>query len=199
MNIKFVGPKPIISQSGISFDNNKDDKFVYLNIAVQLLQAFDHEYINDKIYTYNTQNKRLSNDEIYEAILHYCGDVKNVIEAHRKHAEAEVENDLQRARDNMLLSEDERSTLIKNITMMRDYIIQRAINKAIYYRVINALVDELKKDKINYVIAPMFQNFAHIFHSIQGVFQKQKVAIESAIDIYEEEGKLLVKLKIKNL
>ncbi len=199
MNIKFVGPKPIISQSGISFDNNKDDKFVYLNIAVQLLKAFDHDYIDNKVYTYNTQNKRLSNDEIYDGILHYCHDVRDVIEAHKKHAEAEVENDLQRARDNMLLSDDERGVLVKNITMMHDYVIQRAVNKAVYYRVVNELAAELKHDRIDYLIAPMFQNFAHIFHSVQGVFQKQKAPVDSAIDIYEEEGKLLVKLKIKNL
>ena len=199
MTIKFVGPKPIISQSGINFDNNEDDKFIYLNISVQLLKAFDHDDIINKTYFYNTQNKRLSNDEIYEAIMHYCPDVHEVIAVHSKDAEAEVDNDLQRAENNMLLSEDERKLLVKNITMMRDYVIQRAVNKAVYYRVINTLAEKLKEDKIDYVIAPMFQNFSYIFHSIQGTFQKQKTPVDSAIEIYEEAGKLLVKLKIKNL
>jgi len=196
MKIKFVGPKPIISQVGISFDNAKEDKFVYLNISIQLLRALDHDYIEGKVYTYDARNKRLSNDEIYDGILQYCSDVREVIEAHRLHAESEVENDLLRAKKNMLLTEEERNTLLKNIQIMREYVIQRAVNKAVYYRVIHALSDELIKDKIDYIIAPMFQNFAHIFHSIQGVLQKRKAPMDTSIDIYEEEGKLQVKLKV---
>jgi len=199
MKIKFVGSKPIITQTGITFNNNKDDKFVYLNISVQLLKAFKVESITHKVYTYDTKNKRLNNDEIYDSILHYCPDVKEVIEAHQQHAQTEVDNDIDRAKNTMLLGEDERMTLVKNITIMRDYVIQRAVNKAVYYRVINEIASELKKEKIDYVIAPMFQNFAHIFHSIQSVFQEQSAAIDTAIEIYEEEGKLLIKLKIKTL
>ncbi|MDQ7061959.1 MAG: hypothetical protein Q9M43_12925 [Sulfurimonas sp.] len=48
MRLKYVGPKPIISHTGIEFDNNKEDKFAYLNIVIQLLKALNHEYFEDK-------------------------------------------------------------------------------------------------------------------------------------------------------
>jgi len=64
MNIKYAGPKPIISHRGINFDNNKEDKYVYLNVAVQILKSLDHEYVKDKVYTYDITAQRLSEDEL---------------------------------------------------------------------------------------------------------------------------------------
>ncbi|OQX58838.1 MAG: hypothetical protein B5M52_04580 [Helicobacteraceae bacterium 4484_230] len=199
MQLKFVGPKPIITQTGITFDNNKEDRFIYLNIAVQLLTAFNNDRLDNKVYTYDVQNRRLSNEEIIEGVRKYCDDIDDIVEIYKKHAEAEIENNLKHASENMLISDKERSALIKNINMMSDYIIQRSVNKAVYFRVIKALTEELKKEKIDYVVAPMFENFAHIFHAIQGILQEQKFPIDTNIEIFEEDGKLLIKLKIKNL
>ena len=82
---------------------------------------------------------------------------------------------------------------------MKEYIIQRAINKTAYYCAIDALANILKKDHIDYVIAPMFQKFAHVLHSVQGSLRKQKFPIDTKLDIYQENGKLLVKLKVLNI
>ena len=63
MTIKYAGPKAIISHTGICFDTNKEDKYVYLDIALQLVEALDHDYLENKTYVH-TLEKRLSNDEI---------------------------------------------------------------------------------------------------------------------------------------
>lgn len=34
--LKYVGPKPHILHTGIDFDNNKEDKYIYLPIVVEL-------------------------------------------------------------------------------------------------------------------------------------------------------------------
>jgi len=36
MTLKYVGPKPLISHTGIEFDKNKEDKYVYLPIVAKL-------------------------------------------------------------------------------------------------------------------------------------------------------------------
>ncbi len=56
MTLKYVGSKPIISFTGIELDKNKEDKFVYLGIVVELLKALDHSYIEDKSYIYEERS-----------------------------------------------------------------------------------------------------------------------------------------------
>lgn len=199
MPLKYVGPKVLISKTGIDFDNNKEDKYVYLHIALQILKAIDHEYIEERVYTYTADTQRLRDDELYQVAKEYCKGVDDVMESARQSAEDYVDDLLTRAKENRLLNGTERETLIKNISLMHKYIVQRSVNKHVYYCIINRLATLLRKDNIDYIIAPMFQKFAHVFHSIQGALIHQKSPINSTMEIYEEKGKLLVKLDVMNV
>ncbi len=196
MTIKFAGPKPLISHTGIDFDTNKEDKYLYLNIALQLIKALDHDYIPEKNYVYHPDTTRLSHDEVSHALSMYCDNLETLIHEAEQDAKAYIDEHLQHARENRLLNEEERSVLIKNYEIMRSYIIQRYVNKAVYYCAISVLANIMRRGHIDYVIAPMFERFTHVFHSVQGVLQKGKAPIDSTIEIYEESGKLLVKLDL---
>jgi len=198
MELKYVGPKPIISHTGIEFDNNKDDKYAYLNIVVQLLKALDHDYFEDKTYTYQTNTARLSNDEMLRELKKYCPNLSSLMEKSNHNIEDEVQHQLQRAHENTILTPEDKITLEKNIEMMHDYLVQRSINKSVYYCAIDALAELLKKDHIDYVVAPMFQKFAHVLHSVQGSLKRMNFPIDTQLDIYQKDGKLLVKLKVLN-
>ncbi len=198
MRLKYVGPKPIISHTGIEFDQNKEDKFIYLNIIVQFIKALDHEYIDNKVYSFDTNSQRLSNDEIFQELDKYCPDIKELIYSEDINIEDEIDHNIQRAHDNQVLSETDKKVLENNIMIMRDYMIQRAINKKAYYCAIGILSNLVKKDNIDYIITPMYQKFAHVLHSLQGYLQSQKVPIDTKLEIYQENGKLLVKLDVIN-
>jgi hypothetical protein len=45
----------------------------------------------------------------------------------------------------------------------------------------------------------MFQKFAHVLHSVQGVLREQRFPIDTKLDIYEKDGKLLAKLQAINI
>ena len=81
---------------------------------------------------------------------------------------------------------------------MHDYVVQRSINKSVYYCAINALAELLKKDQIDHIVTPMFQNFAHVLHSVQGVLNKQQFPIDTKLDIFQKDGELVVKLQVIN-
>ncbi len=196
MRLKYVGPKVNISRYGMDFDNNKEDKFVYLNIALQLLKALDHKYISDKVHIFDTDSTHLDPQEVDRMVRHYLDDIDSIASEAEEDVQHYLGYEIKRAKKNRSLNDDERHALINNLNMMRSYMVQRAINKTVYYAVINRLADILKGDHIDYVIAPMFQKFAHVFHSIQGVLQKRKEPIDSNIEIYEEDGRLLTKLDI---
>lgn len=198
MTLKYVGPKPIISHTGIDFDNNKEDKFAYLNIAVQLLKALDHEYFKDKSYRYHADTSRLSSDELLKELQKYCPNLETLMKEVSYKTTENIEHEIQRIQDSSTLKDEDKEVHINNINLMYDYIVQRAINKDVYYCAINSLAKMVQKDQINYVITPMFQTFAHVLHSIQGVLFKSEFTLDTKIDIYQEDGKLLVKLKVLN-
>lgn len=198
MELKYVGPKPIISHTGIEFDNNKEDKYVYLNIVVQLLKALNHEYFEDQVYRYNADTSRLSNDDLMRELRKYCPKLDSLIEKRNHDAEEEIQHNLERAQKSNTLTDEDKKTLQNNLNMMHDYIIQRSMNKSVYYCTVDTLAQLLRKDNITYIIAPMFQTFAHVLHSVQGVLRTGKYPIETKIEIYQENGSLLVKLQALN-
>lgn len=199
MTLKYVGPKPIISHTGIDFDNNKEDKYAYLNIVVQLLKSLNHDYFQDKVYKYNADTSRLSDDELYRELRKFCPNIKTLMEKENHNIEEEIGHHLQRAEQSDTLTNEDKQTLQNNINIMQDYIIQRSINKSVYYCAVNTLAQLLKHDHIDYVVAPMFQKFAHVLHSVQGVLAKDKFPVDTKLDIYQEDGKLLVKLQVINI
>ncbi|MDA3908179.1 MAG: hypothetical protein PF437_03755 [Sulfurimonas sp.] len=198
MELKYVGPKPIISHTGIEFDNNKEDKYVYLNIVVQLLKALSHDYFEDRTYIYQAHTQHLSPEELYDELKKQCPNIKSLMEQENYHIEEEIEHNLQRAEENSVLNEENKEILQKNIKIMHDYLVQRSINKSIYYCAIDALAELLKKDHIDHIITPMFQKFSHVLHSVQGSLKKQKYPIDTALDVFEKDGKLLVRLQVIN-
>ena len=199
MELKYVGPKPIISHTGINFDNNKEDKFVYLNIVVQLLKSLNHEYITDKVYTYQSNIDRLSTSELHDELKKFCPNIDILIDDTDHFSHDDMQSDIQRARENQVLTDIDKEILENNIKIMTNYIVQRSINKKVYYCAIDELAELVKSDRIEYIIVPMFQKFAHVLHSVQGSLQKENFPIDTKIDIYEEDGKLLAKLKVVNI
>ncbi len=197
MKLTYSGPKALISAHGISFDVAKDDKYIYLSMLAELILALNHDYIEDKRYTFLASDKPLNSDEILSQIRACDTTLDEDITQQKYIAENEITDELERARNNHLLSGAEREVLTKNITMMKDYRINRAINKAIYYSGLNSLAMIIKKGHVNTLSAPMIPKFMHVLHSLQGTLQKLHPSINSTIDIYEHQGQITVNLLIK--
>lgn len=196
MDLKYAGPKPLISAHGISFDLNKEDKFAYLSIVAELIQTLDHNYQSDERYTYLAKAEPLKADTILELIKSKDENLLSEIEERRLHIENEIAEELKRASENKTLCQEECDVLIRNIELLRNYQINRAINKTVYYAGINVIADEIKKGHIDYINAPMFPKFLHVFHSIQGALSKLHPPVDSTIDIHEHDGHLHVRLEI---
>ena len=199
MELKYVGPKPIISHTGIAFDNNKEDKYIYLNIVVQMLKALSHSYFEGKTYSYDADTSRLNDDELMQELKKYCPKIESLMEKSNHDIEEEISHNLERAHENNVLNDINKEILENNINLMHDYLVQRSINKSVYYCAITALAEILKKDNINYIVVPMFQKFDHVLRSVQGSLLRQKFPIHTKLDVYQEEGKLLAKLQVINI
>ncbi|MFZ2891425.1 hypothetical protein [Sulfuricurvum sp.] len=199
MSLCYAGPKPLISSHGIEFDHNKEDKFVYLSFVAELIHALDHEYIDGERYITITEKKPLDPDTIFSLINTYDSALDQKISDRIKKVEEEIATQIEHAHSNRLLCDEEHQVLVKNIEFLHQYRIQRAINKTVYYSGIKSLAHIIQKGHIDYIIAPMFPIFVHVFHSIQGALTKLSPPINSEIDIYEENEHLKVQLNLKKI
>ncbi len=198
MQINYVGPKPIISTSGISFDAEHDDRYTYLNIVIQLLQALDNDSFEENTYKYPADTRRLDDNEILAGIRHYCGDLDTIVKENIEEENRQIDNEIKEAKEDKTLSESEQDALINNIELMRNYRLQYITNATLYDRAVKHLADQVKKTHIDYIIVPMFQRFASILHSVQNEIAQRKIPVDTRMSIYEEHGKLMAKLEVRN-
>jgi len=199
MQVKYVGPKPIISHTSIEFDNNKEDKYVYLNIVIQLIKALSDENLRGSTYKYEASTSRLDNEELLSQLKKYCSDINDIIDKENHSTEDEINHNLERAESSQVLSEESKEVLHNNIEIMHDYLIQRSINKAVYYCAIEKLAQNIANIGIEYIIVPMYEKFNHVLHSVQGVLLKQKNPVDTKIEIFKEDEQLYSKLQVVKL
>jgi hypothetical protein len=198
VTLKYVGPKPIISYTGIELDKNKEDKYVYLDILVELIKALDHKYIEDKSYFYEEKSK-LSHVEVMTILEKYCPNFDELLDKTNHNVEEEIEHNIKRAHESKTLDEVEKEVLLNNINLMHDYMIQRSVNKRVYYCAMCALADIVKKDHIDYIKTPFSEKFMHVLHSLQGTLLGEKFPIDTKLDVFKKDGNLFIMLKVVNL
>lgn len=196
ITLKYAGPKALFSVSGISFDNSKEDKFVYLSVLAELIEALDHEYASDQRYVVETGHKPLDETILMELIRKRPSNLDEQIEYWSAKTTQEIDDDIKRARQNLVLSAQERQVLEDNLEILRPYRLQRSINKSIYYTGINLLASIIKQSGIQYITTPMYPKFLHVLHSVQGSLRAMHPPVDSSIDVYEDKGHLAVQMKI---
>lgn len=199
MKIKYSGPRPIISHTGIAFDHAKEDKYIYFNALVQIFKSVNHDYTADQSYVYNTDMHSMKSDELEFELKAICTNLGALMESQEHDMEDEIEHNLSRAHENSVLNEEEKAVLLSNIETMRNYMIQRSINKRVYYCVIGKIAEIVKEQKIDHVTVPMFSGFAHILHSIQGSLSKLRPAIRSDFFVTTHDGELTARLTVEHL
>jgi hypothetical protein len=196
VTVKYAGPKALFSVSGISFDNSKEDKFIYLSILIELIEALDHEYTNNQRYIVETGSKPLNENILLELIRKRPSNLDEQIEYWIVKTTEEIDDDIKRAQNNPILSQEERDVLKNNLEILRPYRMQRSINKSIYYAGVNLLASIIKQSGIQYIVTPMYPKFLHVLHSVQGTLRAMHPPVDTKIDVYENQGHLAIELKI---
>ena len=176
MKFEYVGYRPVISHNGVTFKHGKDDKFIYLPYAYEILNALNHEYTTNKNKYSNSINLDNSNiDKLYKVVETYFPDIEKSIEdklkKYKEHLEEERENIISRPH----LSDIEKNIFLSNLDLMKNYRINRAKNKIFYYFVIATIVEIIKEKRIKEIDIPYHNKFWHVLNTIQGVLSSEKI------------------------
>ena len=176
MKFEYVGYRPVISHNGVTFKQGKDDKFIYLPYAYEILNALNHEYTTNKNKYSNSINLDNSNiDKLYKVVETYFPDIEKSIEdklkKYKEHLEEERENIISRPH----LSDIEKNIFLSNLDLMKNYRLNRAKNKIFYYFVIATIVEIIKEKRIKEIDIPYHNKFWHVLNTIQGVLSSEKI------------------------
>lgn len=176
MKFEYVGYRPVISHNGVTFKQGKDDKFIYLPYAYEILNALNHEYTTNKNKYSNSINLDNSNiDKLYKVVETYFPDIEKSIEdklkKYKEHLEEERENIISRPH----LNDIEKNIFLSNLDLMKNYRINRAKNKIFYYFVIATIVEIIKEKRIKEIDIPYHNKFWHVLNTIQGVLSSEKI------------------------
>ncbi|MDA3947478.1 MAG: hypothetical protein PF439_12435 [Helicobacteraceae bacterium] len=196
MEIKYVGPKPLISTSGVSFDTEKSDKFIYFHALVQLINAIDHEYVEEQVYVYEVEGRMVKASEIAEMIRQCCPEISEVINEAKGDAGIYVDDTLNRAGRSLFLTKIDSHALASNLILMQDYTVQRYINKSIYYHLISKFIERLRHKKIAYISVPVHNTYFHVLNTVQRGLTQLKSPVTSKITFHTEGNESFVKLTI---
>ncbi len=197
MKIKYVGPRPEISEHGVTFKTGKEDKYVYLSVAVQILIALDKNCKDEKSYSYNTSQRALSDMEMLDTMLKFEPTLEESIlkekEAYAKHLDEEIEHIKQREHMNPLNKE----IFINNYKIMKEYRLQRAVNKMYYMHCVQEIVDVIKKEHIKEIDAPFQEKYWHVLQTIEGALISLKSSLSCDLKIdRDKDDNLIAKLFI---
>ena len=194
MKLEYAGLKPVINEHGVSFKDGKEDKFIYLSFAIDILNAIDHTYEQKKKYSHQLNTNTLSPNEILDVLLNFHPDLEEVmnkeIDSYTKHLNSEEEA----VNNRTILSKIEKEIFIANLKLMRKYKTQRAKNKIFYIHCIETIVEVILKYKIKELDTPFNERFWHILQTIEGNLSTHKIS--SNLKMIEENGVLKAMLLI---
>ena len=194
MKLEYAGLKPIINEHGISFKDGKEDKFIYLGFAVDILNAIDHTYEQKKKYSHQINAKPLSSNEIVDILLKYHPDLEIIMQNEMEFYLHHLDEEEKIVENRTHLSELEKKTYLSNLQIMRNYKIQRAKNKIFYFHCIETVVETILKYKIKELDTPFNERFWHILQTIEGNLSNHKIT--STLKITKEEESLKAMLMI---
>lgn len=193
--LKYVGPKPLWSCRGVSFDTRKQDKFLYISSVAELIAAIDHDYEISNPYVAQTGQTALDEQTIIKLIRKHMPEFDQYIGYWIKKTRDEIDQDIERARCCAVLNQIEQLSIINNLYLLQDYRIQRTINKSVYYAGIQVLANLFKENGLQYIIAPIAGQFFHVLHSLQGPLRVFHPLIDTSLEIYLEKNRLMAALK----
>lgn len=200
MEIQYAGPRPLISHHGVSFKDGKEDKYVYLMIALQILKAIDNDFEEKKSYSYDLKTKRLSNDEMLKILLSYDKNLEKIAQDEALSYEQKLDEEVVQVEENTTIKAIEKDIWIKNLNLMKQYRIQRAVNKIYYMHAIEFIAQVIKQQAIKEIDTPFYEKYWHVLQTIEGQFSSVKTPISTQLKIEpNKDGFLTAKLFISGV
>ena len=198
--LKYMGPKLEITKNGVFFKDGKEDKYVYLKTAAEILLSIDKVYKENENYKVLIQNhNNLSDEHIIQIIKEHETDLEKHIEDEELKYEKHIQNQIKDVQEKKLITDEEKKVWINNINIMKNYMIQREINKLYYIHLIKAIKKIIKKNNIHEIDINFSLEHWHVLSTISGNLAYGRNSVSTSIKTeVNENNEFYMKMFINN-
>lgn len=195
--VEYVGPRVEISNHGVTYRKSKEDKYVYLMVALEILKDIDNDYTLKPSYSHDFKNKALEESDLHTILECYESSVEECITEECKKYKQKLQHELEYIQKIPHLTEIDKEVWIKNIEMMKEYREQRAINKMYYMHCIKNIVQVIKHKNIREITVPFNKCFFHVLNTLLGALITGKPSLRAkVIEENDKNNNMVVKLHI---
>lgn len=196
--VEYAGPRVEISNHGIVYKRSKEDKYIYLMAALEILKDIDNDYEKKPYYIHHFENKPFHEEDLHTILKYYENDIETCVSKECETYKKKIQHEIEYIQNLAHLSDIDKEVWIKNIELMQDYRIQRAINKIYYMHCIQDIVQVIKHKKIKEIITPFNKNFFHVLNTLKGALITGRPSLDAkVIEEYNKEGDMILRLTIK--
>ena len=197
MKLQYVGARPIVSKNGVSFDQTKPDKYTFLPVAIELLEALDSVQADENgvIDLKNLDAKEYRPSVLLELLKKHCDDMLPLAEESDRETEAWIDETQERVKKSTSLSPNDRTALLGNIRIMRDYYRQYMINEFAYDCLLKKMADKMVKRHIHEIAFKLYQNFGLVFSHLIPILTDHRPPVDAQISIQEDNEGAYGRLK----
>ena len=196
--LHYVGPRVEITNRGIVYKNSKEDKYIYLFAALEILKDIDNDYEKRASYVHYFKDHVLEENYMHTLLQRHEVDVENCISEECKKYKQKMQYEIDRIKMLPYITEIDKKVWIKNIEIMKEYKMQRAINKMYYMHCIQDIVKVIQHKKIKEITAPFNKDFFHVLNTLKGALITSKPSLDAkVIEKHDINGKMSVQLTIR--
>jgi len=197
--LHYVGPKVEISNHGIVYKKSKEDKYIYLMTALEILKDIDNDYEKKPAYSHVFNHESVDMDELDTVLEHYDHNIDVSISQESEIYKQKIEHQIAHVKSLPQLTDIDKEVWIKNIKMMEDYTTQREMNKIYYMHCIHEIVKLIHHKKIKLIITPFNKNFFHVLNTLKGKLITGKPSLDaSVIEESDKNNIMSLRLMIRN-
>ena len=160
MHLEYVGHKPVIGHTGVDFSIGKEDKYVYIEPAAQMLDFLSK--LDSKTKSMINPGKVLDETEVFDILHKVRPEFDIFYNKNISKYEKDLDDEILEVSQQDSLNQVEKDVLRKNLNYMKSYRLQRATNKLAYEELINGCVDLIIKKGITEIDMPFSITFVHV-------------------------------------
>lgn len=198
LKVQYAGPKVEISHHGIKYINTKEEKYVYLMVALEILQGIDNDYEQKSSYDHHFENNVLKDEVVHKILRSYEDHLEECVKNEESNYEHMIEHETECVQSLPNLSNADKEVWIKNIELMKPYRIQRQINKIYYGHCIQDIACVIKNKGIREITTPFNKDFFHVMNSINNVLSTDLCGSDTILqEENDKDGNMVMKLYIR--
>ena len=199
MKLKYVGARPIISKSGVCFDETKPDNYIFLTPIIDILDALESINNRDKevVDIVDMKIHHFHKNELIDSIGKYCKNLDELFEKREERANKRIDIFIEDSKKYRNLTIDEESALLGNIKIMRNYYLHYVLNETLYHNLLHKLADKMHELNIKTLLFPIGVNHALVLSHLVPILEEYRPSYNSTITMEEDNGEMVGRLELK--